>query len=110
MLSQQHQPRLRYQRFLLPAPIAGVKVGRINNEYVINPSPEMSLESELEIVVAGSQDAIVMVEGSAENVSEKVLLGAIMFGHESIQEVIKAQKELKSPGRQRENDFYPTCY
>jgi polyribonucleotide nucleotidyltransferase len=77
-------------------PIAGVKVGRINGEFVINPSPEMALESELEIVVAGSQDAIVMVEGSAENVSEKVLLDAIMFGHESIQDVIKIQKDLKS--------------
>lgn len=77
-------------------PIAGVKVGRINGEFVINPSPELSLESELEIVVAGSQNAIVMVEGSAENVSEKVLLDAIMFGHESIQDVIKIQKDLKS--------------
>jgi len=77
-------------------PIAGVKVGRINGEFVINPSTEMSEESELEIVVAGSQDAIVMVEGSAENVSEKVLLDAIMFGHESIQGVLKIQKDLKS--------------
>jgi len=77
-------------------PIAGVKVGRVNGEFVINPSPEMSLESELDIVVAGSQDAIVMVEGSAENVSEKVLLDAIMFGHESIQGVIEIQKDLKS--------------
>ena len=87
---------LEISKIPFAGPIAGVKVGRINGEFVINPSAEMSLESELEIVVAGSQDAIVMVEGSAENVSEKVLLDAIMFGHESIQGVINIQKDLKS--------------
>jgi len=87
---------LEISKIPFAGPIAGVKVGRINGEFVINPSAEMSLESELDIVVAGSQDAIVMVEGSAENVSEKVLLDAIMFGHESIQGVINIQKDLKS--------------
>jgi polyribonucleotide nucleotidyltransferase len=87
---------LEISKIPFAGPIAGVKVGRINGEFVINPSPEMALESELEIVVAGSKDAIVMVEGSAENVSEKVLLDAIMFGHESIQGVIDIQKDLKS--------------
>lgn len=77
-------------------PIAGVKVGRLNGEFVINPSIAMSQECDLDIVVAGSQEAIVMVEGSAKYVPEKVLLDAIMFGHESIQDVIRIQKDLKA--------------
>jgi len=77
-------------------PIAGVKVGRLNGEFVINPSIAMSQECDLDIVVAGSQDAIVMVEGSAKYVPEKVLLEAIMFGHQSIQDVIAMQKDLKT--------------
>ncbi|MEI6127574.1 MAG: polyribonucleotide nucleotidyltransferase, partial [Pseudomonadota bacterium] len=77
-------------------PIAGVRVGRVNGEFVINPPLSKIKESEIDIVVAGSQDAVVMVEGSSKCVSEQMLLEAIMFGHRSIQSVLDMQRELKA--------------
>ncbi len=83
-------------------PIAGVRVGRINGEYVVNPPISQMPESELEIVMAGSRDAVVMVEGGGDCVSEKVLLDAIMFGHKNIQEVLQAQTDLRGKvGKQK---------
>ncbi len=76
-------------------PIAGVRVGRVNGTFVINPSAEVLKESDLEIIVAGSEDAVVMVEGGANVLPEDVVLDAIMFGHRSMQEVIQLQKELR---------------
>ena len=76
-------------------PIAGVRVGRVNGAFVINPSAEVLKESDLEIIVAGSEDAVVMVEGGANVLPEDVVLDAIMFGHRSMQEVILLQKELR---------------
>lgn len=77
-------------------PIAGVRVGRIDGELVVNPTISSVKESEFDIVVAGSRDAVVMVEGSAKCCSEQILLDAIMFGHKNIQDVLDAQKELRS--------------
>jgi polyribonucleotide nucleotidyltransferase len=77
-------------------PIAGVRVGRIDGEFIINPSLTDIKKSELEIIIAGSEDAVVMVEGSAKIVPENVLLEAINFGHQKMQEVIQMQKELRS--------------
>ena len=76
-------------------PIAGMRVGRVNGAFVINPSAEALKDSDLEIIVAGSEDAVVMVEGGAQILSEEVVLDAIMFGHRSMQEVIQLQKELR---------------
>ncbi len=76
-------------------PIAGVRVGRINGQLVINPSFESIKESDLEIIVAGSEEAVVMVEGGANILPEDQVLEAIMFGHRSVQEVIALQKELR---------------
>jgi len=76
-------------------PIAGVRVGRVNGEFVINPSAEVLKDSDLEIIVAGSEDAVVMVEGGANELPEDVVLDAIMFGHRSMQDVIQLQKELR---------------
>jgi polyribonucleotide nucleotidyltransferase len=76
-------------------PIAGVRVGRVNGAFVINPSAEALKDSDLEIIVAGSDDAVVMVEGGANVLPEDVVLDAIMFGHRSMQEVIQLQKELR---------------
>lgn len=76
-------------------PIAGVRVGRINGQLVINPSFESIKESDLEIIVAGSEEAVVMVEGGANILAEDEVLEAIMFGHRSVQEVIALQKELQ---------------
>jgi polyribonucleotide nucleotidyltransferase len=77
-------------------PIAGVRVGRIDGEFVVNPPVPRLPESELDIIVAGSRDAIVMVEGGAQCVSEQVLLDAVMFGHAALQPVLAAQAELRA--------------
>ncbi len=79
-------------------PIAGAKVGRIDGEYVINPSPDELEMSDIDLFVAGSEDAIIMVEGSAKEVSEEAVLEAILFGHGSLKPVIELQKQLRDIG------------
>ncbi|HEX5773417.1 MAG TPA: polyribonucleotide nucleotidyltransferase, partial [Geomobilimonas sp.] len=76
-------------------PIAGVKVGRVDGEFVANPTAEQLEMSDIEIVVAASKDAICMVEGGAAIVPEEVMLEAIFFGHAAIQPILAAQEELK---------------
>ncbi len=75
-------------------PIAGVKVGRVNNEFVINPTPEQLEVSELDLTVAGTKDAINMVESSAKQVPEDIMLEALMFGHEAIKKLIAFEEEI----------------
>ena len=75
-------------------PIAGVKVGRVNGKFIINPTPEQLENSELELTVAGTKDAINMVESSAKQVSEEVMLEALMFGHKAVKELIKFQEKI----------------
>ena len=75
-------------------PIAGVRVGRINGDYIINPTLTQMEKSDLEIIVAGTEESIVMVEGEAKEVSEEVLVGALEFGHKAIIELVNFQKEL----------------
>lgn len=77
-------------------PIAGVKVGRVNGQYVCNPTAEELESSDIDIIVAGSKDAVIMVEGGAAIVSEEDMLNAIFFGHEAMQPILKAQEELRS--------------
>jgi polyribonucleotide nucleotidyltransferase len=77
-------------------PIAGVKVGRVNGEFIANPTAEQLEQSDMEIVVAASRDAICMVEGGADMLSEDVMLDAIFFGHKAIQPILDAQEELKA--------------
>ena len=77
-------------------PIAGAKVGRIDGEYVLNPTHDELELSDIELFVAGSEDAIIMVEGSAKEVKEKEILEAILFGHQSLKPVIDLQKQLRS--------------
>jgi len=77
-------------------PIAGARVGRIDGEYVLNPSHEELELSDIDLFVAGSEDAIIMVEGSAREVAEKEVLDAILFGHQSLKPVINLQKEMKA--------------
>jgi polyribonucleotide nucleotidyltransferase len=76
-------------------PIAGVKVGRVDGRFICNPSAEELEKSDIEIVVAGSKDAVIMVEGGANVVSEQDMLDAVYFGHESLQPLLKAQEELR---------------
>ncbi|HEY7300355.1 MAG TPA: polyribonucleotide nucleotidyltransferase [Xanthobacteraceae bacterium] len=71
-------------------PIGAARVGFINNEYVLNPQLDEMTESALDLVVAGTQDAVLMVESEAKELSEEVMLGAVMFGHRHFQPVIDA--------------------
>lgn len=76
-------------------PIAGVKVGRVDGRFVANPTAEELEKSVIEIVVAASKDAVIMVEGGADMVSEEEMLEAVFFGHEAVQPILAAQEELK---------------
>ena len=76
-------------------PIAGVKVGRVDGKFVANPTAEQLEQSDIEIVVAASKDAVIMVEGGADMVSEEEMLEAVFFGHEAVQPILAAQEELK---------------
>ena len=75
-------------------PIAGVKVGRVNGEFIINPTPEELEESELDLTVAGTKEAINMVESSAKEVPEDIMLEALMFGHEAVKKLIAFEEEI----------------
>lgn len=75
-------------------PIAGVRVGKVNGEFVINPTQEQMEASSMNITVAGSEEAIMMVEGGANQAPEEEVLDAIMFGHEAIKELCRFQKTI----------------
>ena len=75
-------------------PVAGARVGYIDGEYVLNPTEEELENSDLDLVVAGTRDAVLMVESEANELSEEIMLGAVMFGHEQMQVVIDAIIEL----------------
>lgn len=75
-------------------PIAGVNVGRIDGEYIINPTPEQHELSDIQLTVAGTKYAVNMVESGAKEVSEEAMLGAIMFGHEHIKQLVAFQEEI----------------
>jgi polyribonucleotide nucleotidyltransferase len=75
-------------------PIAGAKVGRIDGEFVLNPTREELAMSDIDLFVAGSEDAIIMVEGSAREAGETEVLEAILFGHRSLKPVIDLQRQI----------------
>lgn len=75
-------------------PIGAARVGYINNEYVLNPSVSELKQAQLDLVVAGTQQAVLMVESEAQELSEETMLGAIMYGHEQMQTVINTINEL----------------
>ena len=75
-------------------PIGAARVGYINNEYILNPSISELKQAQLDLVVAGTQQAVLMVESEAQELSEETMLGAIMYGHEQMQVVINAINEL----------------
>jgi polyribonucleotide nucleotidyltransferase len=76
-------------------PVAASRVGYINDKYVLNPSKEQLKESKLNLVVAGTKDAVLMVESEASGLNEKQMLDAVKFGHENFSPVIKAIENLK---------------
>ncbi|SHF52665.1 polyribonucleotide nucleotidyltransferase [Ornithinibacillus halophilus] len=75
-------------------PIAGVHVGRVNGEFVVNPTIEQEEQSDIELTVAGTKDAINMVEAGADEVAEQDMLEAIMFGHNEIKRLVEFQEEI----------------
>ncbi len=82
-------------------PIAAARVGLIDGDYVLNPEISEMEESELDLVVAGTDDAVMMVESEAKELTEEQMLGAVMYAHESCQDVIKLINELvKKAGKE----------
>src|SRR6187431_151587 len=75
-------------------PIGAARVGFVNDEYVLNPTLDEMVDTQLDLVVAGTADAVLMVESEAKELNEDVMLGAVMFGHRHFQPVIKAIIEL----------------
>src|SRR5215510_13239798 len=86
-------------------PIGAARVGFINNEYVLNPQYDEMPESHLDLVVAGTQDAVLMVESEAKELTEEVMLGAVMFGHRHFQPVIDAIIRLAEKAAKEPRDF-----
>jgi polyribonucleotide nucleotidyltransferase len=86
-------------------PIGGARVGFINNEYVLNPTIDEMKESQLDLVVAGTQDAVLMVESEAKELSEEIMLGAVMFGHRHFQPVIQAVIQIAEKAAKEPRDF-----
>src|ERR671932_203607 len=77
-----------------PNPIAGVRVGLVNGRYIINPTYDEVRESRINLVVAGTEEAIVMVEAGAKEVSEEIMVEALMLAHKEINRLCRWQKEL----------------
>ena len=89
-------------------PIAGVRVGRVDGKFVINPTQEQLKVSTLSITVAGSETAILMVEGGAQEAPEEDVLDAIMFGHETIKELVAFQKKIiEEVGKPKRTLIFP---
>jgi polyribonucleotide nucleotidyltransferase len=85
-------------------PIAGVRVGRIQGQWVCNPTVSQLKESDVNLIVAGSREGVVMVEGGGQEISEEELLEAIFFGHRSLQPILGIQEELKGKRIELENE------
>ncbi len=88
-------------------PVGAARVGYINGEYVLNTQIDKMPESSLDLVVAGTTDAVLMVESEAKELSESIMLGAVMFGHRSMQPVIQAIIRLAERAAKEPRDFNP---
>ncbi|HEU0031708.1 MAG TPA: polyribonucleotide nucleotidyltransferase [Kofleriaceae bacterium] len=88
-------------------PIAGVRVGRINGEFVANPTFAEREQSEMDIVVAASKDAIMMVEGEMHELQENVVIDALLFAHQAVQPLIELQERLRAANGKEKRPFTP---
>ncbi|UCG78496.1 MAG: polyribonucleotide nucleotidyltransferase [Nitrospirota bacterium] len=86
-------------------PVAAVRVGRIEGEYVLNPEAEEADYCELTFIVAGTEEAVMMVEGGAQEMPEDIVLGAIDFAHEQIKVLVKLQKDLAAKAGKPKREF-----
>jgi polyribonucleotide nucleotidyltransferase len=89
-------------------PLGAARVGFINDEYVLNPQLDEMTESQLDLVVAGTQDAVLMVESEAKELSEELMLGAVMFGHRHFQPVIEAIIKLAEKAAKEARELQTT--
>ncbi|MDE2383909.1 MAG: polyribonucleotide nucleotidyltransferase [Alphaproteobacteria bacterium] len=89
-------------------PVGAARVGVVNGEYVLNPTVEQMKESTLDLVVAGTGDAVLMVESEAKELSEEVMLGAVTFGHQGFQPVIEAIIRLAERSAREPRAFNPS--
>ncbi|WP_217585563.1 polyribonucleotide nucleotidyltransferase [Lentibacillus saliphilus] len=88
-------------------PIAGVHVGRVNGEFIINPTIDQHAQSDIDLTVAGTKDAVNMVEANANEVPEAVMLEAIMFGHEEIKRIVAFQEQIIEAVGSEKKPFTP---
>src|SRR3978361_1767199 len=85
-------------------PIGAARVGFINDEYVLNPTLDEMVETQLDLVVAGTADAVLIVESEAKKINEDIMLGAVMFGHRHFQPVVNAIIELAEKAAKEPRD------
>jgi len=90
-------------------PIGAARVGYIDGAYVLNPTHKQLEDSKLDLVVAGTADAVLMVESEAQQLSEEVMLGAVLFGHEQMQAAIKAINELVAEAGKPKMEWIPAA-
>lgn len=89
-------------------PIAGVRIGRVDGQYMVNPTQEQLAASSMNITVAGTEEAIMMVEGGANEAPEEEVLDAILFGHETIKELCRFQKKIIAEvGKEKRKLVFP---
>src|SRR4051812_24601184 len=88
-------------------PVGAARVGYINGQYVLNPTVAQLAESEMDLVVAGTEAAVLMVESEAKNLSEEIMLGAVVFGHDQMKAVINAIHDLVRDGGKPEVEWAP---
>lgn len=89
-------------------PIGAARVGYLNGKYVLNPTATQLTESKLDLVVAGTEEGVLMVESEADGLDEEIMLGGVMFGHEQMQVAIKAIKELAAEAGKPKWDWTPS--
>ena len=90
-------------------PIGAARVGYVNGEYVLNPTVSQLAKTKLDLVVAGTETAVLMVESEAQELSEEVMLGAVVFGHDQMKAVIDAIHELVRDGGKPEVEWKPAA-
>ena len=93
--------------FRLWGPIGGARVGFIDGEYILNPTLDQMADTKLDLVVAGTNDAVLMVESEAQELDEATMLGAVMHGHKGFQPVIDAIISLAEPRGERTSRIPP---
>ncbi len=96
---------LHISRIPFEKPVGAVRIARINGEWVINPSYEALQEADINLVVSGTEDAVVMVEGGAKEVPEEEVLDAILLAHEEIKKIVKVQEELREIAGKEKYEF-----